>query len=93
MKNMRFFSGKLVAQYQLLIHKKEKMKDNQPKYKISEAAKILGISVHTMRMYEREGLIIPLKNPPIKDFIPKKIWSDYDVFVTQLMKKKLVLKE
>lgn len=37
------------------------MKDREPRYKISEAAKILGISVHTLRMYEREGLIIPFK--------------------------------
>lgn len=32
-----------------------------PVYKISIAAKKLGISVHTVRMYEREGLIIPYK--------------------------------
>lgn len=31
------------------------------KYKISEAARILEISVHTLRMYEREALIIPYK--------------------------------
>jgi MerR family transcriptional regulator, heat shock protein HspR len=28
---------------------------------ISEAARTLGISVHTLRMYEREGLILPNK--------------------------------
>ncbi len=32
-----------------------------PLYSISVAAKILGISVHTLRMYEKEGLIIPFK--------------------------------
>lgn len=32
-----------------------------PKYTISTAANLLGISVHTMRMYEKEGLIIPFK--------------------------------
>ena len=32
-----------------------------PLYPISSAAKILDISVHTLRMYEREGLIIPYK--------------------------------
>lgn len=32
-----------------------------PLYPISSAAKILGISVHTLRMYEKEGLIIPFK--------------------------------
>ncbi|MFO7444929.1 MAG: MerR family transcriptional regulator [Ignavibacteriaceae bacterium] len=33
----------------------------QPLYAISVAAKILGVSVHTLRMYEREGLIVPYK--------------------------------
>ncbi len=32
-----------------------------PVFSISAAAKLLGISVHTMRMYEKEGLIIPHK--------------------------------
>jgi MerR family transcriptional regulator/heat shock protein HspR len=30
-----------------------------PLYSIGSAARILGISVHTMRMYERRGLIVP----------------------------------
>ena len=34
---------------------------NLPLYPISSAAKILEISVHTLRMYEKEGLIIPFK--------------------------------
>lgn len=33
----------------------------EPIFPISTAAKILGISVHTLRMYEREGFIIPYK--------------------------------
>ncbi len=32
-----------------------------PVYTISTAANLLKISVHTMRMYEREGFIIPFK--------------------------------
>lgn len=32
-----------------------------PKYTISNAAQLVGISVHTLRMYERQGLIIPYK--------------------------------
>ncbi len=32
-----------------------------PLYPISSAAKLLGISVHTLRMYEREELILPFK--------------------------------
>lgn len=34
---------------------------NRPLYTISTAARLLEISVHTLRMYEREGLIIPYK--------------------------------
>ncbi len=34
---------------------------NNPIYPIRTAAKLLNISVHTLRMYEREGLIIPHK--------------------------------
>ena len=37
----------------------EKM--DKPKYTISVAAELSGISIHTLRMYEREGLIIPFK--------------------------------
>lgn len=36
------------------------MSDN-PVYTISTAAELAGISVHTLRMYEKEGLIIPYK--------------------------------
>jgi MerR family transcriptional regulator/heat shock protein HspR len=32
-----------------------------PVYSIGSAARLLGISVHTMRMYERKGLIVPYK--------------------------------
>jgi len=35
--------------------------DDKPVFSISIAAQLLGISVHTLRMYEREGLIIPFK--------------------------------
>lgn len=34
---------------------------NEPIFPISAAAKLLNISVHTLRMYEREGLFIPYK--------------------------------
>ncbi len=33
-----------------------------PNYTISTAARLLGISVHTLRMYEKEGLILPFKS-------------------------------
>ena len=34
---------------------------SEPIFSISTAARLLKISVHTLRMYEREGLIIPFK--------------------------------
>ncbi len=35
--------------------------NNNPVYTISRAAELLGISIPTLRMYEKEGLIIPFK--------------------------------
>jgi MerR family transcriptional regulator/heat shock protein HspR len=35
--------------------------NNSPIYTISNAAKILNVSVHTLRMYEREGLLLPFR--------------------------------
>ncbi|MFA7229176.1 MAG: MerR family transcriptional regulator [Melioribacteraceae bacterium] len=35
---------------------------NEPVFSISTAARLLKISVHTLRMYEREGLFIVYKN-------------------------------
>jgi len=37
------------------------MANNEPIYPIRTAAKLLDISVHTLRMYEKENLIIPYK--------------------------------
>jgi len=37
------------------------MTNNEPIYPIRTAAKLLNISVHTLRMYEKESLIIPFK--------------------------------
>ncbi len=50
------------------------MEFEKPKYKISETAKILGISIHTLRMYEREGLIIPYKKST-----NQRLYSDKDI--------------
>ncbi|HEY3249541.1 MAG TPA: MerR family transcriptional regulator [Ignavibacteria bacterium] len=35
--------------------------NNEPIFPIRTAAKLLNISIHTLRMYEKEGLIIPYK--------------------------------
>ena len=38
-----------------------KIDKDEPIFSISGAAKLLNISVHTLRMYEREGLFLPYK--------------------------------
>ncbi len=47
---------------------------DEPKYTISTAAKLMGISVPTLRMYEREGLIIPFKKTS-----NQRLYSDRDI--------------
>ena len=49
-------------------------KSNKPVYTISTAARLLGISIPTLRMYENEGLIIPFKKSS-KD----RLYSDMDL--------------
>lgn len=50
------------------------MDKNEPIYTISNAAKILNTSVYTLRMYEREGLIIPFR----KDS-NQRLYSEKDI--------------
>jgi MerR family transcriptional regulator/heat shock protein HspR len=52
---------------------KERIKNN-PVYPIREAAKLLNISVHTLRMYEKAGLIIPYKKES-----SHRLYSDSDL--------------
>ena len=39
------------------------IKNDTPVYSIGKTAKMLNVSVQTLRLYEREGLIIPFKSP------------------------------
>lgn len=45
-----------------------------PVLTISSAAKVVGISIHTIRMYEREGLILPHKEEG-----KQRRYSQYDI--------------
>lgn len=47
---------------------------NKPLYSISSAARMLNISVHTLRMYEREGLILPYKKTT-----SHRLYSEHDI--------------
>lgn len=49
-------------------------KSTKPVYTISTAARLLGISIPTLRMYEKEGLIIPFKKSS-----KHRLYSDIDL--------------
>ncbi|MCW8805710.1 MAG: MerR family transcriptional regulator [Ignavibacteriaceae bacterium] len=49
-------------------------KSTEPLYTISTAARLLGISIPTLRMYENEGLIIPFKKSS-----SHRLYSDVDL--------------
>lgn len=49
-------------------------KSTKPVYTISTAARLLGISIPTLRMYENEGLIIPFKKSS-----SHRLYSDMDL--------------
>ena len=55
---------------------------NDPIYTISTAASILEISVHTLRMYEREGLIIPFRKKS-----NQRLYSNKDIDRVRCIKK------
>jgi MerR family transcriptional regulator/heat shock protein HspR len=46
----------------------------EPKYPIRDAARLLSLSVHTLRMYEREGLILPFQKET-----GHRLYSDADI--------------
>lgn len=47
---------------------------NEPIYTISIAAEMLGISTHTLRLYEKEGLILPHRTKS-----KRRIYSDIEI--------------
>ena len=64
-----------IYKYQIfMIRYAMKEETKKPKYPIREAAKILNISVHTLRMYEKEGLILPYQKQT-----GHRLYSDFDI--------------
>jgi len=63
-------------QEETVFHKKKMLtqKSSDPVYTISTAARLLGISIPTLRMYENEGLIIPFKKSS-----SHRLYSDLDL--------------
>lgn len=53
-----------------------------PLFPISVAARLLNISVHTLRMYEREGLIVPFKKES-----NHRLYSQEDIDRLQCIRK------
>ncbi len=54
----------------------------EPVYTIGVAASILGVSVHTLRLYETEGLIITHKTPT-----GRRLYSDLEIEKVKCIKK------
>ncbi|MHB1687775.1 MAG: MerR family transcriptional regulator [Ignavibacteriaceae bacterium] len=57
---------------------------NTPVYTISTAAKLIGISIHTLRMYEIEGLIIPYKKAS-----NQRLYSNQDIERMRCIRKSI----
>ncbi|HED05575.1 MAG TPA: MerR family transcriptional regulator [Ignavibacteria bacterium] len=53
-----------------------------PLYTISTAAKLVGVSVHTLRLYENEGFIIPFKKES-----KQRLYSDLDIERLKCLRK------
>ena len=66
----------------MLGKKLKQIKNDDPVYTISTAADILGISIHTLRMYEREELILPHKKNS-----GHRLFSDEDIERIQCIRK------
>jgi len=62
----------------------EEQNKSVPLYSISSAARMLNISVHTLRMYEREGLILPFK----KD-THHRLYSEHDIERLKCIRKSI----
>ncbi len=58
----------------MFVMKSIEQEDDKPVYSIGSAARMLGISVHTVRMYEKEGLIIPQRKEG-----RNRLYSDFDI--------------
>ncbi len=63
--------------------------DSEPIFHISEAAKILGVSVHTLRKYENEGLLLPHKSETNQRIYSKKDLERINCIRNAIKEKKI----
>ena len=67
-----------------------KIDDTEPVFSIGIVAKKLGVSVSTVRMYEKEGLIIPYRTET-----GRRLYSFFDLkrisFIIELIKKEDII--
>ncbi len=54
--------------------KTEEVTMDTPLYTISVAAQLVGVSVHTLRMYEKQGLLLPFKKES-----KHRMYSQFDI--------------
>jgi MerR family transcriptional regulator, heat shock protein HspR len=67
------------------------IKNDEPVFSIGTAAKLSGCSVHTLRMYEREGLIIPFKKESKQRLYSKADLERIDCIRTSIKEKKMTV--
>ena len=57
-------------------------RDSEPRYVISVAARILGVQTHTLRYYERVGILEPSRSPG-----NIRLYSESDIAYVRQLKK------
>lgn len=60
--------------------------DNEPRYVISVAARLVGVKTHTLRYYERIGIIAPSRSPG-----KVRLYSERDI--VQLRRVKTLMED
>ena len=68
-----------------------KINKDEPVFSIGSAAKLAGLSVHTLRMYEREGLIIPFKKASKQRLYSQTDLERINCIRTSIKEKKMTI--
>lgn len=68
---------------------KSEISKDEPVYSISVAAKLLGVSIPTLRIYEKEGLLLPFKKASGTRLYSPKDLERIDCFRRTISEKKI----